>query len=73
MSILPGKRAWIHLPVGLLNVVLLWANPPLGILFGVSFLAYEVTQGSKAHLDIVGWTWGLGAGGIVWAMCEWLA
>ena len=72
MSILPTKRGWVHFALGPLNVALLWASPALGILFGVGFLAYEVTQGGKAHLDIAGWVWGLGAAGTIWVLCEWI-
>jgi len=61
----------IHIPVGLVNGYM-FAFPymhgleytapcfiVLGVVFGYTFLRYEETQGSKPHLDIKGYCWGL--------------
>lgn len=59
-------RRFIHVPVGLFNVALIWASIPLGLLFGAGFVVYEVTQGNEPYIDIKSWLWGLGIGGGVW-------
>ncbi|MBA7627925.1 hypothetical protein ES703_35394 [subsurface metagenome] len=52
----------VHIPVGLANVAFAWFSPAVAVIFGGGFLAYEVTQGSKPHLDIKGWLWGIALG-----------
>lgn len=72
------QRVLIHIPVGLLNVALVacaaqCGDPVAGsgmialaVLFGLTFLVYEVTQGGKPHKDVKGYAWGLGIGGVAW-------
>lgn len=65
-------RILIHMPVGWLNVAFLWLCPPLGVLFGIAFLAYELAQSravdfkDKGHKDIASYVWGLGQAGGIW-------
>ena len=66
MSKLFMFTVWLHVPVGILNAAILYFSPPFGVLFGAGFVAYEITQGGKPHLDIKGWLWGLGGAGLVW-------
>lgn len=72
-------RILIHIPVGWLNVAFLRAHPPLGVLFGIGFLAYELTQSrsadfkDKGHKDILSYLYGLGTGGTIWLVLKlWL-
>ncbi len=63
-------RLVIHIPVGLLTVILVWANAWLGALFGIGFLAYEFTQGGEPYRDIKGWLWGTGIAGAIYSILK---
>lgn len=63
-------RLWLHVPVGLLNVVIATVTPMVALIFGAGFLIYEVTQGGEPHKDIRGWLVGVGIGGIVWLIAH---
>jgi len=66
----PVHRALLHFPVGLFNVFLLHFSISLGAIFAAGFLAYEILEDwrdfDRSYLDIYGYLWGLGIGGIVW-------
>jgi len=70
MSIVPQKEVFIHIPVGLFNILLLYISIPIGFTFAAGFLAYEITQGGKPHIDIQSWLWGLGIGGVIWGIVK---
>ena len=75
MIIPKTKREWqglgVHLPVGLFQVFCMVTAPlmgwdslimpliALGVIFGVAFIVYEVTQGGDIHLDTAGYSWGI--------------
>jgi len=64
------KRVLIHMPVGLITVVLgCFVAWWLGPLFGIGFLIYEVDEDwhlrNGAWKDIKGWLWGLGITGLI--------
>ena len=54
------------MPIGLLTAAFFSVDTAFAVLFGVGFLAYEITQGGNPHRDIHGYLWGLGIGGIAW-------
>ena len=67
----------MHLPVGLVTVALVIFNGWLGLVFGLGFLCYELSEEKKindtAFQDIKGWLFGMGIlgvilliGGIIW-------
>lgn len=64
------NRTYLHAPIGLVTVALIYANTGLGVLFGAGFVAYEITQGGDPHLDIKGWLWGVGIAGVVWLILK---
>jgi len=55
-------RALIHVPVGICNAFLLYAEPVFGILFFTGFFIYEIEESyhlkDGAFLDIYGWLCG---------------
>lgn len=65
------RRILQHIPVGVGNIFVFLFNPWAGVLFGVGFLAYQLTQAihyrfkDKAWLDIAGWLYGLAIMSIV--------
>lgn len=65
-------RAILHFPAGVLAAALITIVAPLGLLFGVTFLTYEISQdwrkGDNAFKDILGFAWGIGAGGVGYAI-----
>ncbi|GAI20397.1 unnamed protein product, partial [marine sediment metagenome] len=79
MALYPNtKRLLVHIPVGMFIIALAAIGVSLGgaflpallticALFTFVFLAYEVTQGDKAHIDIASFLWGLFFGAVVWA------
>jgi len=73
----PFLRALIHFPVGLFNAFLLWFNTPLGIIFSIGFIAYEIIEDwriyDRSYLDLYGWLFGLGIGGVIWFLIDYLA
>lgn len=64
-------RLVLHLFVGLTAVLMFWLQPILGLAFTASFLFYEWNEDERIHdyayLDVVGFSWGLFAGAVVWA------
>lgn len=64
------NTTFLHIPVGLVTVALIYANTWLGFLFGAGFVAYEITQGGQPHRDIKGWLWGVVAGGAIWLILK---
>lgn len=71
-------RAALHFPVGAFIAWLTMSvDAPLGILLGVTFLVYEVTEDwrikDRGFLDIAGYAYGLGAGGAAIHLVRWLA
>jgi hypothetical protein len=65
-------RAIIHAPVGLFVAMLVNWEPVTAVLLGVAFLSYEVMNDWRKHddsyHDVLGYVWGLGAGGLISAM-----
>jgi len=64
------KRVLMHIPVGMLTVVLgFFGAWWLGVLFGVGFWVYEVDEDwhirNGAWYDIKGWLWGLTILGLI--------
>lgn len=78
MALFPNsKRLLVHIPVGLFVIALaaigvflgggfLSALLTIATLFTIVFLIYELRQGSKAHIDIASFLWGLFFGAVVW-------
>lgn len=72
------NRLFLHIPVGLVTVALIYANTGLGVLFGAGFIAYEIMQEKReprpwrgeSHLDIKGWLWGVVIAGVVWLILK---
>jgi len=70
------KRILQHIPVGVGNIGVFLFNPYAGILFGVGYLTYQLTQAihyrfkDKAWQDIAGWLWGLAIAGIIWVLID---
>ena len=67
---MPFKRALLHFPVGLFAVfLLLRVDLALGVVFAISFLVYEAMEDwrihDKSYLDIYGYLFGLGIGGVI--------
>lgn len=70
MNLLDWYRLLQHVPVGVANVAIVLVSPVTAILLGVTFLAYEVTQGSTPHKDIRGYCWGLALAGLIWLLLD---
>lgn len=64
------NRTYLHTPIGLVTVALIYANTGLGVLFGAGFIAYEITQGGQSHRDIKSFLWGVGIAGVVWLILK---
>jgi len=71
------KRLLVHIPHGMAIIALAAIGVSLGgaflpallticVLFTFVFLAYEVTQGSKAHIDIASFLWGIFFAAVPW-------
>ncbi len=68
------ERVLMHIPVGMLTVVLgFFVAWWLGPLFGIGFLIYEVDEDwhlrNGAWKDIKGWLWGLAILGLILCCC----
>lgn len=78
MALFPiTRRLWVHVPVGIFIIALVAIGVSLGggylpalltlcFIFSMGFLAYEITQGDKGHIDIASWLWGLVFAVVVW-------
>jgi len=78
MALFPNsKRLLVHIPVGFVAIALAAFGGTLGgpllpallticVLFTIVFLIYELAQGSKAHIDIASFLWGMFFGAVVW-------
>ena len=78
MALFPKTiRDFVHIPVGFFVIALAAIGVSLGGaflpallticgLFTYVFLKYEVTQGSKAHIDIASFLWGMFFGAVPW-------
>lgn len=59
----------IHIPVGLITVFITLFSGCLGVLFGVGFIIYELSEqkliSDEAYQDIKGWLWGIGIASII--------
>lgn len=73
-----SRRLLVHIPVGMVAIFFAAVGAALGgpflpafltvcFIFCAVFLAYEVTQGNKAHIDIASFLWGFLFGAVVWA------
>ena len=63
------SRVLLHIPLGLLTCLLGYTAWWLGIIFTCGFILYELNQdmhlSDQAFIDIKGWLWGIGTGGLV--------
>lgn len=70
------KRILIHIPVGLANAFIALVSGWLGLVFGLSFLSYEITEEwrikDKGWRDLQGFLIGIVIGAAVWGLMEWL-
>jgi len=62
-------RVLLHIPLGLLTCLLGYTAWWLGLTFACGFILYELNQdmhlSDEAFIDIKGWIWGVGIGGLV--------
>jgi len=62
-------RVLMHIPVGLVACLLVYAHWSLAIIFAMSFLYYELNEdmhlSDEAFKDVKGFIWGCGIGGVV--------
>lgn len=69
-------RAVLHVPVGICNAFLLYAEPVFGILFFIGFFVYELEESyhlkDGAFLDIYGWLWGFAGLATPYFILKWL-
>ena len=69
MSILDIWRAVLHFPVGCFAAWLIYVLPAIGIVFSISFLAYEVVEDwrikDRGYKDIFGYLVGIGVMSVV--------
>lgn len=65
-------RLWLHIPVGLVAVVLYWLSPIAGAGFTFIFWRYEKNEDryikDQAWKDYAGFLWGMALGGLAWAI-----
>lgn len=78
MALFPNnKRLLVHIPHGMFIIALAAIGVSLGggflpalltlcALFTFVFVVYELRQGSKAHIDLASFLWGLVFGVVVW-------
>lgn len=78
MALFPNtRRMWVHIPHGMAVIALAAIGVSLGgiflpallticVLVTFVFLAYEVTQGNKAHIDIASFLWGFVFAAVPW-------
>ncbi|MBA7619772.1 hypothetical protein ES703_27113 [subsurface metagenome] len=78
MALFPKTiRDFVHIPVGMFIIALAAIGVSLGggflpalltlcALFTFVFLVYELRQGSKAHIDIASFLWGIVFGVVPW-------
>ncbi len=63
-------RFWIHLPVGLMAVILYWLSPIAGAGFTFIFWRYEKNEDrylrDMAWKDYQGFLFGMAIGGLIW-------
>ena len=54
----------LHIPVGIITVIIYLFSGSLGVLFGVGFIVFEVWTSKVAHdkgyPELQGWLWGIG-------------
>ena len=59
----------LHMPVGVATVLLCLVSGWLGLIFGLGFIIYELSERKiledKAYPDIQGWMWGIALTGII--------
>ena len=64
----------LHIPVGFINVAIGLFSGWIGLLFGLGFIVYQLSERKilqdKAYPDIQGWLWGIGILGIILLFVE---
>jgi len=54
----------LHIPVGIITVLIGIFSGWIGLVFGLGFITYELSERKilqdKAYPDIQGWLWGIG-------------
>ena len=60
-------RAFLHIPVGLMNVWAFQGGDGIGLTFFLAFIIYELNEDifylkDGAYIDIAGYLWGLALG-----------
>ena len=69
-----GKRFFLHIPVGFINIICYEVSPHYGWAFFIGFILYEIYQdmavGDHSFKDILGALWGLGFGVCVLKVIE---
>ena len=65
-------RLWLHIPIGMATILGVWVHWGVGLIMCLTFLFYEYNEdehlGDMAWKDVVGYSWGLFMGMIVWAV-----
>jgi len=63
------RRVLLHIPVGLLACLLGYTAWWLAVMFTIGFLYYELNEdmhlSDHAFMDIKGFLWGIGIGGLI--------
>jgi len=65
----------MHIPVGLANAFIAFVSGWLGLVFGLTFLGYELNEDicykkDKAYVDLKGYLAGIGIGAVAWAVAK---
>jgi len=66
----------LHIPVGIFNVYVWYKAQSLALLFGVSFIIYQILERQiihdKAYPEIQGWLWGIAIAIVGWEIINFI-